>query len=136
MHHQRDTRRRENASDIMIHYQPHYLTFHLCQLGMQQESLLEVHLSGKIFSSSATSLSSPFLFSLCGVEGMGVLPQVAEATDAVATLLVGCTPQRKGKVGAVAAAVQSSTATCGCKSGCIYSPPPPPPRCGCWSWRA
>lgn len=62
-------------------------------------------------------------FSLCGVEGIRVLPQVAEATDAAATLLVSRrTMQRKGgKVradadAAAAAAVQSGTATCGCKN--------------------
>lgn len=103
-------------------------------------SLWEVHLSWKISSSSPTSLSSPFLFSLCGVEGIGVLPQVAEATDAAATSLVRHSMQRKGRQAGAAAAVQSSTATCGCKNCFIYPRPhllpPPPSPCGCWSWRA
>lgn len=77
----------------------------------------------------------PFLFSLCGVEGIGALPQVAGATDAVATSLVRhkC-KEREGRYGANAA-VQSSTATCGWKNCFIYFPlplsPPPPPLGKC-----
>lgn len=77
----------------------------------------------------------PFLFSLCGVEGIGALPQVAGATDAVAASLVRrkC-KEREGRYGATAA-VQSSPATCGWKNCFIYFPlplsPPPPPLGEC-----
>lgn len=38
-----------------------------------------------------------FLFSLCGVEGIGVLPQVAGTTDAADTLDVRRTMQREAR---------------------------------------
>lgn len=75
----------------------------------------------------------PFLFSLCGVEGIGALPQVAGATDAVAASLVRCKcKERDGRYGATAA-VQSNTATCGWENCLIYFPLPPstpPPPLG------
>ena len=85
-------------------YQPDYLTSHLCKLGVQQGSLsVRSPLIMKdillLLLLSDLSQFPLLLFSLRGVEGIRVLPQVAGATDEAATSLGKRTNAKKEKGG-------------------------------------
>ena len=86
-------------------YQPDYLTSHLCKLGVQQGSLsvrsplIMKDILLLLLLLSDLSQFPLLLFSLRGVEGIRVLPQVAGATDEAATSLGKRTNAKKEKGG-------------------------------------